>query len=339
VDVSGSYRCFFVVKKEEGGDGPSFEVRRKGRLATPAHNLPGRIPSAAIERATATRRPVYYDRSTAVRRPTRTRRGGSLCVPVVVGNAVSAILCLERSSSAAALTVQQRRMVEVLAQQASEMIECADRCDRILRAFQARVSSPFLHNTFSVIAELVVAAPARAEAAIVMLSRVCRYVLESPADQIVTLAQELAITRDYLALEQLRLGDRMEVQVVEKGPLERVHVPALILQGLAETTTRVGVARCMGAACLRVEVSVKPTQCRLRVSDRGLAGASGDLSRDLNLAEVRRRLHTFYPGTHSFRVDVRRGVSVDITIPREAPGRAHSAARSSTLILHQAANM
>jgi LytS/YehU family sensor histidine kinase len=342
VDVSRSDRCFFFVNSETGAGGPSIEIRRKGRPALPANALPGKIPSAAIQRATATRRPVYYHRASTApsRRTTRNaRRGASLCVPVVVGKTVSAILCLERSSSAAALTGQQRRMIEILAQQAAITIDCADRCHRALRAFQARVNSPFLYNTFSVIAEMVVTDPARAEEAIVMLSRVCRYVLDSPADQIVTLAQELAITRDYLALEQLRLGDRMEVQIIEEGPLESVHVPALILQSLAETTTRLGVARRVGGGCLRVEVSVNRRRCRLRIRDRSLEGVSEEISGDINFGEVERRLRTFYPGAHSFRVDARQGVSVDITIPREALRKSDGASRSSTLILHRAGGM
>jgi len=338
VDVSGSERGFFIVKKGDGVSGPSIEVGRKGRLAVAAGTLPARIPSAVIRRATATKRPVYYQRALAAAgRTTRNaRRRPSVCVPVVVGKTVSALLCLERSASATALTGQQRRTIETLAQQAAITIDCADRCDHALRAFQARVNPPFLHNTFSVIAEMVVTDPPKAEEAIVMLSRVCRYVLDSPVDQIVTLAEELAITRDYLALEQLRLGDRMEGEVIAKGPLERVHVPALILQGLAETTTRVGVARRVGAGCLRVEVSVNSRRCRLRVRDQSLAGASKDISDDINFGEVKRRLRTFYPGAHSFRVDARQGVSLDITIPRDAPGKADAGARSSTLILHRA---
>lgn len=334
VDVSGSERCFFI----DGTDlaGRSVEVSRKQGLL-----LPAEIPSAVMRRATLSRRPVYYDRAaTAPRRSTRRPgRGPSVCVPVVVGKTVRAILCLERSPSAAALTGQQRRMIDVLAQQAAITMDCVDRCDRALRAFQARVNSPFLHNTFSVIAEMVMSDPPKAEAAIVRLSRVCRYLLDSPADQIVTLDQELAITRDYLTLEQLRLGDRMAVQVVEKGPLERVHVPALILQGLAETATRVGVARRVGAGCLRVEVSVNPRRCRMRVRDRSLKCASEDIRGDINFGEVKRRLHTFYPGAHSFRVDARQGVSLEITIPRETARRNGYGPRSSTLILHPAGRM
>ena len=112
--------------------------------------------------------------------------------------------------------------------------------------------------------------------------------------------------------------------------------PALILQGLAETATRVGIARRVGAGCLRVEVSVNPRRCRLRVRDGSLKCASEDISGDINFGEVKRRLHTFYPGAHSFRVDARDGVSLDITIPRETAGKNGDGPRSSTLTLHPA---
>jgi Histidine kinase len=342
-DISGSDRYFFVKQK----NGIGSRLADLNRASATEHGYWAQARSkhtleTVARRAASRQRPVSYRSPSRATRPGAAgRRGASLCVPVVLRNEVVALLFLERRASATPVSVRQRRLIEFLVEQTALTIELAEQCRSELRAFQARVNSPFLHNTLSVIAETVVTDPARAEAAIVMLSRVCRYVLASSPDQIVTLAEELAVTKDYLTLEQLRLGDKMQVEIVEEGPLERIHVPARILQGLVEIATRVGIARRLGAGHLRVEVLARPRHCRLRVRGRTLRGAVEDISGDIALAEMRRRLHTFYPGAHTLRIGGPRAGSLEIVIPRRAssgrvrPRRLTAPLLSSILIVQR----
>jgi hypothetical protein len=344
-DIAGSERCFLARPGNASGTwfADVSHAPRRERVTGAAPVPLMSVPPAAIRRATSTKRPVYYQSaaSPATRTASRERRRSSLCVPVVSRELVIAVLCLERQPSAAALTAPQRRMLGLLVEQTALTIDIADRRRHPAPVTQGRVNSPFLHNTFSVIAEMVVADPPKAEAAIVMLSRFCRYVLDSSSDQIVTLDQELAITRDYLSLEQHRLGDRMQVEVVGRGPLVQVYVPALILQGLAEALTRLGVARRLGAARLHVEVSVTPRRCHLCVRGDSLGVGVQEIEADPSCDEVKRRLLRFYPGTHSFRIDTNRGVSLEVTIPRdefphEEGGPPSGGPSPSILILQQA---
>jgi hypothetical protein len=254
-----------------------------------------------------------------------TRPASVLCVPLIRRKQVVALLYLERRTSREAFTAHQRQLVSLLGTQAVITTGIVDYYIGEMKALEAKVNPQFIHNTLSVVAELVVSDSRKAEQALVMLSRLYRYVLASPMDRIVSLSQELAICRDYLALEQHRLGDRMKSDITVSGPVDLIHIPALILQPLVENGVRHGIARKVGGGHLHVEVTVTEKTCRLRVSDDGPGWDERGERAGFGLRCVRERLALFYPGTHTFAITKGAGVSAEVTIPREA-----SASRSAT---------
>src|SRR5262249_1231027 len=130
-----------------------------------------------------------------------------MCVPLKFGDEVTAVIYLENGMLSQIFTAHQTSLVEMLGRQAAMAVTTADNYRLQLDAVQARVKPHFLYNALSVIAELTATAPDRAESAVLQLSRLYRYLLNSSAMQQVTLAQELSIVRDYLDLEQARFGN------------------------------------------------------------------------------------------------------------------------------------
>lgn len=89
------------------------------------------------------------------------------------------------------------------------------------QALQARIRPDFLFNSLNTIASLITTQPQHAEQAIVDLSELFRSTLDQR--ETITLQEELAITRHYLSLEQLRLGDRLHIhwQLDDHLPLHK----------------------------------------------------------------------------------------------------------------------
>ena len=108
------------------------------------------------------------------------------------------------------------------------------------QALQARIRPHFLFNSLNAIASLIRQDPARAEEVLHDLSALFRASLGSE-DQLSTLGQELELARQYLSIEQQRLGARLRLNWdVDELPGE-VPVPALILQPLVENAVYHGV--------------------------------------------------------------------------------------------------
>ncbi|MFA6985804.1 MAG: histidine kinase, partial [Arenimonas sp.] len=101
-------------------------------------------------------------------------------------------------------------------------------------ALQARIRPHFLFNSMNTIASLVRSDPATAERAVEDLSELFRAALGAGAGES-TLAEEIHLAERYLAIEALRLGDRLRVdwQVAADAPRE-LRMPRLVLQPLLE---------------------------------------------------------------------------------------------------------
>ena len=111
--------------------------------------------------------------------------------------------------------------------------------DGALQALQARIRPHFLFNSMNTIASLTHDQPDLAEQAIENLSDLFRASLAAEAS--ISLQQELELTRSYIDLESLRLGERLEVNwhLPEREP--SLNLPALTLQPLVENAIYHGI--------------------------------------------------------------------------------------------------
>jgi two-component system sensor histidine kinase AlgZ len=109
-----------------------------------------------------------------------------------------------------------------------------------LQALQSRIRPHFLYNTLNAVLSLIRSEPQRAEAALEDLADLFRSVMGDNR-KLVPLADEVALCKQYLNLELLRLGERLQIRWhVDKMPTDAL-VPPLILQPLIENAVYHGV--------------------------------------------------------------------------------------------------
>lgn len=123
-----------------------------------------------------------------------------------------------------------------------------------LDALQSRMNPHFLFNSLNSLAALVEEDPAAAVNAVERLAELLRYTLERSGDRLVPIADELQCVREYLALERLRFGDRLQVAVDLDPELATVEVPPLSIQPLVENAIEHGVAHSRAPVTVQVEV-------------------------------------------------------------------------------------
>lgn len=109
-----------------------------------------------------------------------------------------------------------------------------------LEALQARIRPHFLFNSMNVIASLTRIDPAKAESAIEDLSDLFRATLENKQD-LIPFSEELQNAERYLAIEKIRLGDRMDVAKNIEAECLEVLVPPLSVQPLVENAVYHGI--------------------------------------------------------------------------------------------------
>lgn len=109
-----------------------------------------------------------------------------------------------------------------------------------LQALQARIRPHFLFNSLNAVLSLVRTDPRRAEIALEDLSELFRALMRENRD-LTTLQSEIELTKAYLGLEQLRLGDRLNVVWhIEKMPADAL-IPQLVIQPIVENAIYHGI--------------------------------------------------------------------------------------------------
>lgn len=122
-----------------------------------------------------------------------------------------------------------------------------------MQALQSRIRPHFLFNSMNSIASLTRSDPARAEAALQDLADLFR-VLLADARKLVPISAEREISRQYLEIEKLRLGDRLKIVWSVNNIPRNALVPALTLQPLLENAIYHGIEPRFGGGTVKIEL-------------------------------------------------------------------------------------
>jgi two-component system, LytTR family, sensor kinase len=172
-----------------------------------------------------------------------------------------------------------------------------------LKVLKMQLDPHFLFNTLHSISSLMHDDVEAADDVLTRLSDLLRMSLEDVNEQEVTLKREMEFLDGYLAIQQVRFGDRFQVRVsIDPKSLDAL-VPNMILQPLVENAVRHGIASRTGSGQLEVRSAVHDGTLRLEVFDDGPGPAedAGDASGGgVGLANTRARLRQLYGETHRF---------------------------------------
>lgn len=170
-----------------------------------------------------------------------------------------------------------------------------------LADLQTRIRPHFLFNTLNTAISLVQTAPQQAEDVLQDLSDLFRAALGG-LDEAKTLAEEITLGQQYLAIEQLRFGDRLEIRWDLDPAANVARLPPLALQPLIENAVRHGVEP--SARGGRIEVRTRRRRDRVLISVTNTVPPAATPSRrghGIGMASVRERLRLMYDLDTDFR--------------------------------------
>jgi LytS/YehU family sensor histidine kinase len=184
-----------------------------------------------------------------------------------------------------------------------------------LEALRWQLNPHFLFNALNAISTLVIDGRSREAAAMIArLGDLLRSTLELPSQTEIPLAAELELVQRYLDIEQVRLGDRLSLEVTVNENARSARVPSLILQPIVENAVRHAIApRTRGG---RIVVSARRAADRLHVvveddgpgiaaNADGSGNGSGNAATNggIGLANTRERLRHLYGDAQRFTLD------------------------------------
>lgn len=134
-----------------------------------------------------------------------------------------------------------------------------------IQALKARIRPHFLFNSMNTIASLVRIDASKAEKAVEDLSDLFRASLQE--DTIHRLRDELALTKSYISIELLRMGDRLEVEWQLDDAAMDVEVPSLCMQPLVENAIYHGIEPVAEGGKINISAQLDNNRLCLSVSN------------------------------------------------------------------------
>jgi two-component system sensor histidine kinase AlgZ len=161
-------------------------------------------------------------------------------------------------------------------------------------ALQSRIRPHFLFNSMNTIASLIMVDPEKAEQAVEDLSALFRATLGEHKER-VTFSEEVALCKKYLAMESLRLGDRLSVEwLLDKVP-DHCPIPLLTLQPILENAIYHGIQPSASKGWIKVQAEAFHGRVRITVSNSvPKAGISNHQGHKMALDNIRARLKAIY---------------------------------------------
>ena len=170
-----------------------------------------------------------------------------------------------------------------------------------LDSLRSKIRPHFLFNTLNSIASLIVSRPEEAERAVEDLAELLRVSL-AEMQRPTLVADELRLCELYLAIEQLRLGDRLQVDWDVDPGLRATPMPSLILQPLVENAVYHGVAQLPGGGRVRVSVQREAGGVLAVVENPAPDKSMRTGGHRMALENIRQRLAVMFGGQGQLRI-------------------------------------
>jgi len=178
-----------------------------------------------------------------------------------------------------------------------------------IQAMQARIQPHFLFNSLNSAISLISIDPDKAEHMLLNLSRLFRASFQEL--KLVSLQEEIDLCKRYLEIEQIRLGDRLQVEwkLENKDLYSHVQIPLLTLQPLLENSIFHGVEKILTKSTISVLIEILQNQINIIITNPySQDHAALKRGNGIAIENVRQRLKAYYGPTVTFRTYAGKGI-------------------------------
>ena len=228
----------------------------------------------------------------------------SIGAPVVRNTFVAAMMAGMRGGTMVGGFAAAIRLVKVwyLKQEAYQQID-REKLQAELQLLKSQIHPHFLFNTLNNLYSLTLQKSDHSPTIVVKLSELLRYMLYDCNAPEVLLTKEIEFIRNYIGLEQLRYGERLDMSINISGDCEHKLIAPLLLIPFLENAFKHGTSEQLEQAWMHVELSVQDTTLTFKViNSREASEHDTTYVGGIGLQNVRKRLQLLYADRHELRI-------------------------------------
>ncbi len=151
----------------------------------------------------------------------------------------------------------------------------------------------FLYNSLNSISALIMISPDKAQEMIGKLSDFLRSSVKREAEDVLPIAEELNYIQSYLAIESVRFGDRLQVQI-DKQYTDDATIPPFLLQPLLENAIKFGLYGRTGDVAITISIVLDGPLLTITIINPYDADTQPPRGTGFGLEGIQRRLYLLY---------------------------------------------
>ena len=172
-----------------------------------------------------------------------------------------------------------------------------------LQLLKAQVHPHFLFNTLNNIYAHSHAKAPVAAGLVTGLGDMLRYMLYDGAQPLVPLHKELKLLQDYMMLEQVRYGNRLDVNMALPENADDVYIAPLLLLPFVENCFKHGASQLLEQPWITCTITLEGTQMSLKLVNGKASPINGRVKqKGIGISNVRKRLQLLYPQKHLLKI-------------------------------------
>jgi sensor histidine kinase YesM len=173
-----------------------------------------------------------------------------------------------------------------------------------LQLLKSQVQPHFIFNMLNNIYSGAVGKSPETADQILKLSSFIEYNLYDSKKELVELEDEISFIKDYLELQRVRVGDKLDISINVFSSITGKKIPPMLLLPLIENCFKHGIHKSLGVSWIRLDISTKNNCLIIKIENSLEPGVEKENSEPsgIGLANVRRRLELIYANRHQFEI-------------------------------------
>jgi LytS/YehU family sensor histidine kinase len=172
-----------------------------------------------------------------------------------------------------------------------------------LQLLKSQVHPHFLFNTLNNLYSLTIENSPESSAVVLKLSSMLRYMLYDCSSLTISLESEIEMLRNYISLEQIRYGKRLELCFNVSGDTGGKVIAPLLLLPFVENCFKHGASKQIDLCWINMDLSVEENRLYFKlVNSNSNHDEQQQLNEGIGLSNVQRRMNLLYGGNHSLKL-------------------------------------
>lgn len=171
-----------------------------------------------------------------------------------------------------------------------------------LKFLKTQIHPHFLFNTLNNLYALTLKKSDKAPETVLKLSELINYMLYECRSDEVSLTKEIKFIRNYVDIEKMRYGDKLDVDIRVSGEVTDRKIAPLILLPFVENCFKHGASEDLQQSWVKVTIDSHPDHLVIKV-ENSKAGTNGHTREEgIGIENVKRRLDLLYPEKHALKI-------------------------------------